>query len=96
MPPKGVTHIGWSGRYVVMQRSPRAFETRYILACGVATSITAAWAALLVLHVGGEATSQTISNVGLVVAAFAGATGCLFAASRGDPHQRTWIFLACA
>ena len=59
-----------------MQRSPRAFETRYILACGVATSITAAWAALLVLHVGGESTSRMISNVGLVIAAFAGLT-CL-------------------
>ena len=79
-----------------MQRSPRAFETRYILACGVATSITAAWAALLVLHVGGESASRTISNVGLIIAAFAGATGCLLAASRGDAHRRTWIFLACA
>ena len=79
-----------------MQRSPRAFETRYILACGVATSITAAWAALLVLNIGGDSASRTISNVGLIIAAFAGATGCLFAASRGDAHRRTWIFLACA
>jgi diguanylate cyclase (GGDEF)-like protein/PAS domain S-box-containing protein len=79
-----------------MQRSPTALETRYILACGVATSITAAWAALLVLHVGGESTSRMISNVGLVCAAFAGAIGCLLAASRGDAHRRTWIFLACA
>ena len=61
-----------------MHRGPRAFETRYLLACGVATGITATWAALLVLQVGGEATSETISNVGLVIAAFAGAAGCLF------------------
>ena len=79
-----------------MQRSPRAFESRYILACGIATSITAAWAALLVLNVGGDSASRTISNLGLIIAAFAGATGCLLAASRGDAHRRTWIFLACA
>ena len=79
-----------------MHRGPRTLETRYILACGVATSIAATWAALLVLQVGGESTSRAISNVGLVIAAFAGAIGCLFAASRGDAHRRTWIFLACA
>ena len=71
-------------------------NNRYFLACGIAAAITAAWAALLVLQVGGDSTSRTISNVGCVIAAFAAAAGCLVAASRGGAHRRTWIFLACA
>ena len=69
-----------------MRRSPRAFDTRYILACGAATSITAAWAALLVLHVGGDSASRTISNVGLHHRGLRGATGCL---RGGVPRRRT-------
>ena len=78
-----------------MQRGPRTLETRYILACGVATSITARGPRCSCSR-SAESHIAAISNVGLVIAAFAGAIGCLFAASRGDAHRRTWIFLACA
>ena len=76
--------------------APILANRRYLVTCGIAAAISITWAALLILQVGGASASQTISNFGLLVAAFAGAAGCFYAARRGDVYRRTWLFLGAA
>ena len=40
--------------------------------------------------------AQEVSNVGLLIAAFAGAAGCFAAARRRDRYRRAWLFLGAA
>ena len=68
----------------------------YVLICGITAGVSLLWSALLVLQLGGAEASQTISNVGLVIAAFAGAAGCFAAAARRDRYRRSWVFLGAS
>ena len=51
----------------------------------------AAWAAVMLLEIGGPDVKQTISNAGLAIVALAAAVACAWSAKRGD--SRVWAFI---
>jgi diguanylate cyclase (GGDEF)-like protein/PAS domain S-box-containing protein len=75
---------------------PNPVNRSYLVVCAVAGILSIGWATLLVFQIGGDSASQSISNIGCLLAAFAGAAGCLKAAERGDVYRRTWLFLGAS
>src|SRR4029078_698148 len=82
---------GCSGRYEGRMPLSSAARRRYLALCAGTAMVTSIWATVL-LTVSADV-GQTVSNVGLVVAPVAAALGCLYAAWRGGPYRRTWMFL---
>ena len=68
----------------------------YLAVCFLTAAVSLAWASFLVLGMGGPTTVQEVSNVGLTVAAFAGAIGCIVGGRRRDRYRRSWLFLGAA
>jgi diguanylate cyclase (GGDEF)-like protein/PAS domain S-box-containing protein len=51
------------------------------------------WTALLVISPGGRSTAQVASNIGLIFAAFVGATAAMVRSARSAAERRAWVLL---
>jgi len=81
----------------VARRNRRGAWRAYRLECVAVGLVSLAWAAALVTGIGTLASTQAVSNLGLIGAALAAAAACARTATRSSGrYRRVWLLLACS